>query len=307
MQVRFATGGAAAGWAEVQQSASPYLVGSEESVLHDMATHRGTLARYVVVEDGEVLGIARVRTGGPGQVTAMVQVHADHRGRGVARLLHERVVAVAGGREVSGLVNGDDHSLAVARHWGFETEHEHRVSTVVPGDAALPPATPPGLRVAPLSDLTAEQVWRCHRAAAPGDPSGLSRATPLEEYVDTRWNAPLHRPDLGTAALDGDTVLAFCEIDAASGRAWNSMTGTLPGHRGRGLATLVKAHALAAMAAAGITRCSTANDGRNRAMLAVNERLGYRPAAAVWSARMPCDSLAVPRALSAERPQTNRV
>ena len=65
------------------------------------------------------------------------------------------------------------------------------------------------------------------------------------------------------------------------------MTGCLPHRRGEGLATLAKVHALHALAAAGVTTCCTGNDAANGPMLAVNERLGYRPSAAVWSARRP--------------------
>jgi RimJ/RimL family protein N-acetyltransferase len=65
------------------------------------------------------------------------------------------------------------------------------------------------------------------------------------------------------------------------------MTGCLPGARGRGLATLAKSHTLRALAADGVTRCSTGNDEANAAMLAVNHRLGYRPAATVWTAERP--------------------
>ena len=285
MQLRFATGGAAEGWAEVQRSASPFLVSSEASVLHDMATHPGTLARYVVVEDGRVLGLTRVRESRPGEVRAMVQVHPDHQGRGIGSLLLEQVLRVADGRSVAGVVNGDDHSIAVSDAWGFAREREHRISSVDPREAPAPPATPAGLRVVPLTDVDPARVWACLQATAMDDPSGMTRPGPLEEFVTVGWADPQHRPDLGRAALDGDTVVAYAQVDAASGRAWSAMTGTLPEHRGRGLATLVKAHALAAMAAAGITLCSTGNDRANAPMLAVNDRLGYRPSATTWSAR----------------------
>jgi hypothetical protein len=62
------------------------------------------------------------------------------------------------------------------------------------------------------------------------------------------------------------------------------MTGTRAGHRGRGLATLAKAHSLQALAAAGVTRAATGNDEANAAMLAINGRLGYRPIASTWTA-----------------------
>ncbi len=286
MQLRFATGGAAAGWADVQASASPFLVSSEESVLHDMATHPGTLARYVVVEDGQVLGLTRVRDNGPGEVRAMVQVHADHRARGVGRQLFDQVLRVADGRSIAGVVNGDDYSLAVSDHWGFVRDRSHRISAVDPRQVPPPPATPEDLLVVPLADVAPGLVWACLREVAMDDPSGLTQPVPLDQFVDTDWHDPLHRPDLGRAALDADgRVVAYAQITAAHGRAWNAMTGTLPEHRGRGLATLVKAHALAACAAAGITTCGTGNDVENAPMLAVNDRLGYRPSATTWSAR----------------------
>lgn len=258
-------------------------------MLHDMAHSPVTLARYVVVEDGQVLGLTRVREGGrPGEVRAMIQVHADHRGRGVGTTLLEQVLRVADGRPVAGVVNGDDYSVTVSDHWGFVRERSHRISAVDPREAPAPGPTPEGLDVVPLSEVEPERVWSCLRLVAMDDPSGLTRSVPLEEYVATDWTDPLHRPDLGRAALTDDgTVVAYAQITAADDRAWNAMTGTLPAHRGRGLATLVKAHALAACAAAGIATCGTGNDDANAPMLAVNDRLGYRASAVTWSARRP--------------------
>jgi GNAT superfamily N-acetyltransferase len=291
VQLRFATGGAADGWAQVQMSASPFLVSSGEAVLHDMAHHPATLARYVVVEEGEVLGLTRVRTGGrPDEVRAMVQVHADHRGRGIGTVLLEQVLRVADGRSVAGVVNGDDHSVGVGDHWGFVRERSHRISAVDPRDAPPTPPTPDDLTTVPLTDVDPAGVWACLQEIATDDPSGLTRPVPLDEFLATEWTDPLHRPDLGRAAVTPDgTPVAYAEISAAHDRAWNAMTGTLPSHRGRGLATLVKAHALAACAADGITTCGTGNDDANAPMLAVNERLGYRPSAVTWSARRSGD------------------
>jgi RimJ/RimL family protein N-acetyltransferase len=57
----------------------------------------------------------------------------------------------------------------------------------------------------------------------------------------------------------------------------NAGTGVLRAHRGRGFGLLMKQHSLAWAAAAGITRVVTQNDETNAPMLAINERLGYRP------------------------------
>lgn len=292
MQLRFATAGAAEGWAAVRVAASPYLLGTEASVLHDMAHDTSTLARYVVVEEGEVLGVGRVRRHPGSEPGVLVQVHPDHQGRGVGRLLLDRLLPVVGDEEPTGLVNGDPRSLAVAAHWGFRPERQHRISSVDPRTAPSPDATPAGLRVATLEQAGASAVWACLDATATDDPSGLTRRVPFEEFLAADWDGPLCRPDLGHAVLSGATVVAYSQVDVAGDRAWSTMTGCLPGHRGRGLAMLAKAHTLRALAAAGVTRCSTGNDEENRAMLAVNERLGYRPSASVWSARRPAGGAA---------------
>lgn len=287
MQLRFATAGAAEGWAEVRVAASPYLLGTEASVLHDMAHDTSTRARYVVVEGGEVLGIGRVRCHAGEEPSVMVQVHPAHQGRGVGRMLLDRLLTVVGAGELSGLVNGHDRSLAVAAHWGFAPEREHRISSADPRAAPAPQPTPPGLAVVPLERAGARAVWACHAASAGDDPSGLSRQLPFEDYLATDWAGPLFRGDLGRAVVAGDTVVAFSQVDVAGERAWSTMTGCLPDHRGHGLATLAKAHTLRALAAAGVTLCSTGNDEENRPMLAVNQRLGYRPSASIWAVRRP--------------------
>ncbi len=286
MQLRFATWGAAEGWARVRTAASPYLLATEESVLHDMQHHTGTLARYVVVDDGEVLGIGRLR-GGDDAPSVMVQVDPAHQGRGVGRLLFERLLAVTGPIPLTAVVDGDDRSLAVAGHWGFAPERRHRISSVDPRTAPLPSAVPAGLDVVPLDVVGAAAVWDCHRATAVDDPSGLTRPVPFEQFLDIDWRGPLHRADLGRAVVSGSRVVAYSQVDVAGDRAWSTMTGCLPEHRRQGLATVAKSHALRALADAGVVRCSTGNDEANAPMLAVNHRLGYRPEATIWTARRP--------------------
>lgn len=56
----------------------------------------------------------------------------------------------------------------------------------------------------------------------------------------------------------------------------SDLTATHPGHRSRGLATLLKAHALAWAVAEGYTRAGTGGAVLNLPMLRVNTRLGYR-------------------------------
>jgi GNAT superfamily N-acetyltransferase len=282
-QIRFATVGAAEGWAEVAAATAPYLVTSEERVLHEMEHTPGLLARYVAVEDRRVIGIAGLRDYGD-EAGLMVMVHPDNRGRGIGGLLLQRLLRVAPSVPLRTIVNDDERSTAVARHWDFELERQHAVSSVDP--RILPPAgpAPSGRHVVPLVEAGVDAVWACRQATVGDEPSGLTRQMPLEEYAATQWRNPTHRPDLGRAVIEGDTVLSYSSVYVAGTRAWSSMTGTRPVCRGQGLAILAKHHTLNALAAAGVTAAWTGNDDANAPMLAVNQRLGYRRSATSWGA-----------------------
>ena len=62
------------------------------------------------------------------------------------------------------------------------------------------------------------------------------------------------------------------------------------GSVGAALSELLKRHALARAAAKGVTMALTDNDETNAPMLAVNDKLGYRPVASrlVFSRRRAC-------------------
>lgn len=73
-----------------------------------------------------------------------------------------------------------------------------------------------------------------------------------------------------------------------AGEVSSDLTTTHPAHRGRGLATLVKAHALAWAQAEGYARAGTGGAILNLPMLRVNTRLGYVPEAmwVTWERRL---------------------
>jgi GNAT superfamily N-acetyltransferase len=102
-----------------------------------------------------------------------------------------------------------------------------------------------------------------------------------EDWLEGAWKLPdLDRDASLVALVDGEpAALTHVLVDADSGRALSSLTGTARRFRGRGLAHLVKHHALVLAGAKGVSLAATSNHDANRAMLAVNERLGYRPLA----------------------------
>jgi RimJ/RimL family protein N-acetyltransferase len=66
-------------------------------------------------------------------------------------------------------------------------------------------------------------------------------------------------------------------VDWEGRAAYNEMTGTLRDYRGRGLAFAAKLETVRWAAGKGLARILTGNDTRNAPMLAINDRLGYRP------------------------------
>ena len=127
------------------------------------------------------------------EVRAMVRVHTEHRGRSVGRLLLELVLRLAEGRDIAGIVNGDEHSVAVGDHWGFVRERQHQISSIDPSKVPPPPVTPDDLRVVPLDAIEPARVWACLQEVATDDPSGQTQPLPLEEVIDTHWLSPAHR------------------------------------------------------------------------------------------------------------------
>jgi GNAT superfamily N-acetyltransferase len=81
----------------------------------------------------------------------------------------------------------------------------------------------------------------------------------------------------------GADVVAFSLVKRDGERMWSDMTATMPQHRGRGLARLAKLTALRRAAERGVTIAYTSNAESNAPMLAINERLGYRPVATQFS------------------------
>ena len=283
--------------AAVWVAAQPYRVITAAGLRAGYQRHDPDVdvSHQVAVQDGRVVGEASLRlwtddTGPRARVSLAVHPDARRRGTGTALLAAASEAARAHGAHVLDGIADPGPGVAFADARGARRLRPHTVNGCDPAAAPPPDPTPAGLRVLPADALPdAEPVRLLLNLAASDDPSGLSEQM-SEPVFAQLWNAPDHRPELGAVVLaDDDRLLSFTSTlaDLDRGRAWTGMTATHPDARGRGLARLVKAHALQAMAAAGIRQVATGNDDANAAMLAVNRRLGYAPLATVWSVALP--------------------
>ncbi len=277
LTVRPATLDDAVAWAEIVTACSPYLVQDARSTEHESRTEPPGCRRVVAERDGEVVGVSRLHAyRDEDHVTLLVMVPPRHRRSGVgAALLADQQPAATGvgAATLRMVVEDDDDSRAAAHAWGLTLTRRFAMSMVDPRTVEAP-EPPAGVRLTPLTTIPTRVIWHAHSAVARDDPSGLSVPVPFEEF-QADWADPRMRPDLGRAVLVGDELATFTIVGVAGDRSWSDMTGTLPSYRGRGYARLAKQHALAAAAAAGVTRAMAGNDDANAAMVAVNRDLGY--------------------------------
>jgi GNAT superfamily N-acetyltransferase len=246
---------------------------------------------WVAEEGGETVGFAsaslQVSSAEPGTAVANLYVHPERRRRGVGAALWKHAEAHLmdiGGTHVNSFGLDEQPSRRFMGARGFEVTHVQRMSRLELATLGPPAAPPEDVSLVPFTDL--------------GDPRAIYELevealqdVPVDQPFDdvrfedwrARWweNPELDRDASLLALLAGEPA-AFTTLlsDAESRRAVSGMTGTARKFRGRGLARLVKHHALARAAARGITTALTENDEQNAPMLAVNVRLGYRPVAA---------------------------
>jgi GNAT superfamily N-acetyltransferase len=267
----------------------PYLVRGEASTrrMFSSPPPGGERIFLLAESDGEVVGSVSAfrdsRSADPGFGRIGLHVHPDRRRRGIgAALLAEAVAHLrsVGVLRASGWVQPETAGFARAR--GFEPSREMRFSALDLtgfGDRPFLPA-PPGIQAVRLREVTESKLYEADVAAATDEPGEAPpQPTPYPLWRYEIWDEPGLDRDASTAALADGEIVSFSLVLRDGDRMWSDMTATVPEHRGRGLARLVKTAALRRAAVSGVRIAYTSNDEENAPMLAVNGRLGYRPVA----------------------------
>jgi GNAT superfamily N-acetyltransferase len=267
--------------------------------------------RLVAELDGEIVATARAIEASagpvaePGVVYAGIEVDPDFAGRGVGHVLLEQVRVWAqaiGAARLRCLVDlDDDRSAAIARAWGFEQadgEEEplrwnYALDVSRLERARLAEMQLPGVEVVPLAtrfddEAFCRAVHEVHDEGRADIPS--TEPFPATVYEDWRAGELRRAGDGGVclvAVRAGDkTDKAVLGATAAEPvafvpAAFVDWTVVRRSERRRGLGRALKA-ALALWAAErGIDRLDTEVTADNKAMIAVNAAVGYRPARGV--------------------------
>jgi GNAT superfamily N-acetyltransferase len=215
----------------------------------------------------------------------VVAVLPSHRGRGLGTALLERALAHL---EQSPRIHAEtfEDGRGFAERHGFRHTRTRRISGVDPRLVDTSELDSSSVEVVSLLDVGPEQTFAVDAESVLDEPGDESiDAVEYDQWLRDYWAHPDLDFGVGSGAVvDGRAVaIAMILVDLESRRAFNAYTGTLRAYRGRGLARLAKLGAMRRLAQLGVTMVLTENDEANAAMLAINERLGYRPVASRYS------------------------
>ena len=287
----------AAAAADVLRTADPNEVVNAARVEHwlDRTPERARYAVWVAECDGRIVGWADAELDWDkerddlGQLS--IAVLPEYRGRGIGAALYDaaeaHVRAVGAGRIRAGAIDAAGRAFADAR--GFEEVRRERLSSLDTRGADLRALArleeekrAEGFRLVSLRELLDRErdLYAMFDETQLDMPSDEERASlPFDEWREETLENPLLDADASMNVLHGERPVAFTWllVDHEGGRAEHELTGTLRAYRGRGLARLAKLAAVRWCAANGIHTIVTGNDSENVPMLAINDRLGYRP------------------------------
>lgn len=263
-----------------------------ESVAHERAT-LPSYADWLALDDGRPVGAAwcvelpdmRESTAAFGGVGVVPE--ARRAGVGSALLAAVAVHARALGKDdLETIAFADDEDgIAYAGRRGFSLVSRNRglrleLATCSRPDTRLPKGLAVTTRAERL-DLDAA-LWELAREAMADIP--FDGDVPLQPGTLAEFRAalasPTALPQATFVALEGEVVVGYAELawdDPERGIAQHRMLAVRRTHRGRGVASALKARQIAWALDHGLTELRTANEDRNAAARAVNARFPYTP------------------------------
>jgi GNAT superfamily N-acetyltransferase len=241
---------------------------------------------WVAEADGEIVGSAwagfewAVPTRGKGRF--WIAVPAELRRNGIGRALYdvvEEYLRQRGAWRAGANVDADPAGERFLAQRGYEPRDVDRVSELLLAAAELPEPSVPVVPLGQARHLERDLYEVCAAGELDMPADEPDTELTLETWKLDDYGVPDLSDDGSFVALDGEraVALAFLGVDPKRRLAYNQMTATLPSHRRRGLALAVKLASARWARENGYERVLTENDESNTGMLAVNERLGYRP------------------------------
>ena len=290
-------------YAEIMNAIDPEHPVTVEDLKHYIHSLPANCTRQAFVADveGRPVGCSDVGCNSfsyhPRKFGIMVRVLEDARGTGIGSALFEACVEAVEPLSPMAFrcaVREDwPHSLRFAAKRGFEEKMRE-------WESALDMASYDPVQFAHLGERASAEgitIKSAAQLAGAGTPDWQARIhevemqtladvpmtdvfTPptFEDWSRMTLESPNFEPNGYFVAVDGDTFVATSALwrGARETSLETGLTGVLSDYRRKGIATALKLHALAYAKKAGVAEVRTDNATTNRAMLSINELLGFQ-------------------------------
>lgn len=140
----------------------------------------------------------------------------------------------------------------------------------------------PGITITTYADLAANlsrlvKLYELDKALWHDVPYGETvEERTLEQFAKEETLALKYIHEACYIAVYGEKFIGYSNLTRGDGYFMTDMTGVLPAYRGKGVATLLKLYGIRYAQAHGNCELRATNDSVNTAMLALNEKLGFK-------------------------------
>lgn len=267
--------------------------------MHDMDRLRSPLSvrHQLVADDGAVVAYGRLSRephNKEGLFFACIDVAPNRLGQGIGTMMFDRLrelLASEGGNAMKCAVRDDrEPGLRFAEKRGFELdqyliESHLDLKDFDPGvfDAEIVRVESAGIRLfafdsRPKTDEYLKQIYEVNHDTGRDTPGFSSWGEPsFDDYRRTVCESNWFMPGGLWLAADGDKLVGLSMLGrSTTGDYYNEYSGVLADYRGKGIATALKIKAMEHAKNLDERIVSAHNDQKNPAMIAVNEKLGYR-------------------------------
>jgi mycothiol synthase len=294
------------------RSRSDDMLVTPDLIRERMAAYAERVQSDMVVADdnGTVAGFARWARfdyEAAGSANLTLAVAPEYEGRGIGSLLMHAIqdsfARYGITKPFSGAREGWTRSLAFARRHGFgEVRRYHELqadlTTLDPSieESAASVCASHDLEVVEYAidgpnHPALPQLYDCFAEADADEPSTQVLGVPSFEHFCGWWEMAENCRGMVIAAEHQGVVVGMTRsVITDAGEVWTEFTGTRRAWRGKGIAKALKATLLVREARRGSTSMMTSNSSENAAMLAINEKLGFKSRPA-WIVLAPLETV----------------